>query len=1152
MHSIFLLTKDNPAVKAWDQGVKTIVTDDTIGSALLCATIYQQKPQKIVLLAANLYAAQKIYDFISSLLGEEECLFYPVDDLMRFEALAASKEMLAQRLFVMDGLLKKETYILITHTTAAMKYLPSPSLFQKHCLKLKRGGVYSLEELKKVLSESGYQRVNKIDHSLQFASRGDILDIYSVNLSSPVRIEFFDEEIESIRSFHVGTQTSFEELEEIEILPAQEYIFSNEEMDEIGEKIRKEAEKDKRQLKYDLVDWFSKNIEATIEKLEDNSNYIERSRYFGFLQKQHYSILDYAVGSKVAVLNRDAVEKSSEIALQESIDFILHQFDEGNLLSHLSLYQEINRVLRGKHVVYTEEFAKDDKDVVFAVRGVTGSASHLEQAKNLIERYLGITDHLILSLNQMQQYSAIVSMLENENIEFEKIKPYELPNGKLGVCLGMLEEGFELVQEKVAYLTSHELFRYQNPYSRFTNRYKQAVVLKSEQDLSPGDYVVHEAYGIGKFLDIKTMEVDGMHRDYLHIQYAGTDVLYVPLEQFKLVRKYVGKDGAAPKLNKLGSSEWEKTKKRIKERINEMADRLFRLYAERSSVDGYAFAKDDELQEQFESQFTYELTADQRICLDEIKKDMERPVPMDRLLCGDVGFGKTELAFRAAFKAISSGKQVAILCPTTLLARQHYEVALERFHGFGVNIAILSRLIDETRQKEYIRGIEDGTIHLTIGTHRILSKKLHFKELGLLIVDEEQRFGVEQKERIKELKTNIDVLTLTATPIPRTLQMSLLGIRPLSQINTPPGNRMPIQTYVTPQDSAVIKELICRELARKGQVFYLHNNISTIYSKATKLQKAIPSARIGVAHGRMGREEIEDIMLHFYQGELDVLVCTSIIETGIDIPNVNMMIIEDADKFGLSQLYQIKGRVGRGNRIAYAYLLYKPNKVMSDVAKKRLKAITDFTELGSGYKIAQRDLLIRGAGDILGPEQAGFIDTVGMDLYLNLLNEAIQERKEGKIKEVESAPQTLNLDAYLPTEYVDKSDKIELYHEIDEAKTLEDLEKLKEKIRDIYGRIPEEVTRLLQKRRIRIWLEDGETFSSLQERKEYVELYLSKKLSEKNGVGITLFQVLTPFLSYIKVTFVQRTIKIKWLKNQPDWFEKMEKAMEFITQMKID
>ncbi len=1148
MKELFKLLENHIAVQEFFSGRKNIVTDDNVGVALLTATNFKKNRGRYNIITSNLYNAQKMYDFLSTLVGEESCLFYPVDELLRTEVMASSKEMLAQRLFVMNELVTKEDYILITHAAGVMNYIPSKELFLKHTLQFEVGQIVNIEEVRRLLANSGYLRVPRIDQSLQFASRGDILDIYSVNNSNPIRIEFFDETIESIRYFDLATQESLGSLEKTIILPAMEKILSDEEKKNATTKILQRLEKDLEQTPVELKSCLKENTLAFIEKNKEKLYSADVGKFYAFLQESHSNILEYGASARTIIANEDAFLQSTNLLLKESTDFLLSLFEEGKIISHLSLYNEPKRAFKQlKSIIQIKELSSSSQDVIFPVRQVTGAATNLTEAKMICENYISTMSKTIIAIESKMQYEVIKNVLIESNIEFEERNDLGLPKGKVSLSKCFLDEGFELASENIVFLTSRELFNFKSKFSRYTNRYKEAVILQSEKDLEPGDYVVHDNHGIGRFLDIITLEVEGVHRDFLHIQYAGTDVLYIPLEQFKLVRKFIGKEGAAPKLNRLGSGEWEKTKKRIKERINEMADRLFKLYSERTEIKGFSFVQDDEIQLQFENEFPYDLTKDQQQSILEIKQDMEKPLPMDRLLCGDVGFGKTEIAFRAAFKAILSGKQVAILCPTTLLARQHYERALERFSNYGVKIAVFSRLVDESRQKNYIERIRSGEIDLVIGTHRILSKDIVFQGLGLLVVDEEQRFGVEQKEKIKELKTTVDVLTLTATPIPRTLQMSLVGLRQLSQLNTAPTNRMPIQTYVMPHDNAVVKELIERELARNGQVFYLHNNVSSIGEVANRLQKSIKKSMIGVVHGKMNKDDVEDVMLRFYNNEINVLVCTSIIETGIDIANANMIIIENADRFGLSQLYQIKGRVGRGDRIAYAYLLYKPDKEMTEIARKRLKAIQDFTELGSGYKIAQRDLLIRGAGDMLGPEQAGFIDTVGIDMYISMLNEAIQEKKTGEVTPPAVPARTLAIDAYIPENYVsEKGEKIEFYQQIESASSLEEHKALRKKMRDVYGRIPEEVERLFQKKDILFILENRKVFASFVETNESIDIILSQEFSNIDRIGILLFQALSNHLNMIKVSYVNKHIKLKVYKKS-EWFGHLSTIINIVT-----
>ncbi|MCH5180579.1 MAG: transcription-repair coupling factor [Erysipelotrichales bacterium] len=1151
MSDLISILKDYQAIQKYIDGTcKEFVTDDVVGTSLLVCAKYENKPCKIAIITSNLYNAQRTYDFISNIIGEENCLFYPVDEMLRSESLAVSKEMIAQRIYILNELRNRENYVLVTHASAIMKYLPSPETFDLYTLKFGVGEKIDLLDIKQKLVNMGYTNVHKIDHSLQFASRGDILDIFSVNCDYPIRIELFDDEIESIRYFSLDNQSSFQAINNISVLPATELLFTQNELDDIGKKMLFQADLEKKQLSTNLIDCFNGAIKEAVEDIKINKNIQKTQKYYSFLQSHHYSLIDYTKDSEIVLANEEQVIASSRLLFDEATNYLMSEYKSGKSLLAISIYQNFEEIIKKcKNKVNVHEFGNKKDSELLQISSIAGAAINLNQAFDMINKYIYTGNKVIVSLDNKQQFELICSSLETNNIEYDKLNNFKIPKKQVGVMIGLLDEGFELIKGQLVFLTSKELFSFKIKNSKFTNRFKEAIALKSEQDLEPGDYVVHEQHGVGRFIDIVTMEIDKIHRDFIHIQYAGTDVLYVPLEQFRLIKKFSGREGVAPKLNKLGSNDWEKTKKKIKERINDMADRLFKLYSDREQVKGFAFEKDDEIQYEFEQQFPHALTPDQERCLREIKKDMESSKPMDRLLCGDVGFGKTEIAFRAAFKAILSGKQVAILCPTTLLARQHYERAKERFGAFDVKIAVFSRLVDESKQKYFQKVVEDGSVHLIIGTHRILSKELKFKNLGLLIVDEEQRFGVEQKERIKELKTNIDVLTLTATPIPRTLQMSLLGIRSLSQINTPPESRIPIQTYVIPQKDDVVYELISRELSRKGQVFYLHNNVSTIYSKALKIEKAIKGCRVGVAHGQMDRDSIEDIMLNFYNGDIDVLVCTSIIETGIDIPNVNMIIIEDADKFGLAQLYQIKGRVGRGDKIAYAYLLYKQNKVLNEKAQKRLKAITDFTELGSGYKIAQRDLLIRGAGDILGPEQAGFIDTVGIDMYMTLLQETISEKTTGIISSKKESKGNVAVDAYLPNEYVDKIDKIDLYQEIDNVKSLDELNVLKEKVRDIYGRLPNSVKLLFDKRQMLFVIDNDSAFDTLIEQHDFVDLLLSKEFSNIDGIGVYLFKMLSDFLRYIKVTYREKQIRIRLTKSDK-WFEQLQTIIQIVSDLR--
>ena len=1121
------------------------VVDDNNGIALLVASSYRLNKGSYLLVAPNLFKAQKIYSSLVSFLSKDEVLLFPSDELIRAETIAQSKEMSAHRLYVLDEILKRKNVIVVANLSSALRYLPSPALFKEQTFSLKVGGHYNIPDIKKKLISDGYSLVNKIDQSLQFAIRGDVLDILSVNNDNPVRIEFFDDEIESIRYFDIAKQTSVKTIDSVTILPATDILLSDEQKAKGSEKLYAALEKEQDVLSYSEFEKIRDTVDDLAFQLSEGIVDEKLYKYYGFLTENHYSIFDYCQDFTKVLVDLPAINSSFNILQNDSHMYLSELYENGKALPRLEIYQDLNRVVDANNCITTSSLIDSPEAITYPVKNVPFQASKANDAINIIQSYLNDSYQIVLALNNKEHIFTIQQLLDFHHLKYQMVDEFNLPKANcIGITLINLNSGFVLTDEKIVYLTSAELFNEKIRTARFDNRFKEATILRSYEELEPGDYVVHEYQGIGQFIALQTLEVEGVHKDYLKIAYWGNEFLYVPLAQFQLVRKYLGKEGMTPRLSHLHSKDWENTKKKVKARVNDLAERLMQLYVERSKITGFSFQEDDEFQKAFENEFEFPLTRDQQRALDEIKRDMEAPAPMDRLLCGDVGFGKTEVAFRAAFKAILSGKQVAILCPTTLLARQHYELALKRFANFDVNIAVFSRLISTKDQKKFLAMIEEGKAHLIIGTHRLLSKNIHFKELGLLIVDEEQRFGVEQKERIKELKNNVDVLTMSATPIPRTLQISLIGVRSMSKIDTPPQDRMPIQTYVTPFKLDVVKELIERELGRNGQVFFLHNNVATLYNRVATLQKMMPNVSFGVAHGKMDREDIEDVMMRFYDGSIDVLVSTSIIENGIDVPNANLIIVEDADHFGLSQLYQIKGRVGRGDTLAYAYLFYNEYKQINKNAEKRLKAIQDFAELGSGYKIAQRDLMIRGAGDILGPEQAGFIDSVGLDLYLKLLKEVIEEKKTGVAPEPPKPVTLFKIDAYIPKEYASNEDRIQLYQEIENAKDEKDLVEIKKHVRDVYGKLPKEVENLIDKRKIDLYLAEEE-FEKTNEYNDCIELVLSSKFSELSGIGNALFESLQPYLDKIVVTYLQKVLRIR-LKKEGNWIRDLQTIVSVI------
>lgn len=1120
---------------------KKISVDGIIEEALIIASAFYYNPKKMLIIKNSLYSAQLLYERLCYFLPKNKVLLYPSDESLRIEAYATSKELLTQRIYVLNETLNSNDKIIITHTASLIRPVVSPFIFKNSIIKIKKGNRLNPSNLINKLIEYGYEKIIKIEHSLQCASRGGVLDIFSLNYEHPIRIEFFDEEVDNIRFFDLATQRTISFSEEIIILPASDLLI---EENDLKNKVRQLRNKKEEKLK-PSQEFANVYLSNEINALEDRSSYAVLLKYFSFLNNDKiFSLLDYCLDYQAIVSNLPAVLNNYELFTQETWSYIEELINENKDLIRFRLYDDIKYLLdKVNYLIF------DNENQELKVRSVNECKGKKELLKELIKQYIKEDIKIIFFLDNPLQYDYVDSICKNLEIPLELMAELQPPSNMVNYHMGYLKEGFELISYKIVFITPLEIFGKPNLSKAEFSKYRNAQVIKNWESLYRGDYIVHESYGIGQFIEITTLEIDGIHRDYLLVMYRDEHKLYIPLEQFHLVRKYISREGAVPRLSKIGTSEWSKTKQKIKNRLNDIADRLIALYQVRNTTPGYAFEIVEDLEQDFTKAFAYQLTHDQQSGYEEIKKDMLQPFPMDRLLCGDVGFGKTEVAFKAVYIAYLNGKQSALLCPTTILSRQHYNTAVERFQNFGLKIVVLNRFVSKAVINENLKQIANGEIDLVIGTHRLLSKDVVFKDLGLLIIDEEQRFGVEHKERIKELKNHIDVLTLSATPIPRTLQMALVGIRNLSQINTPPSSRMPIQTYVLEYSERLLKEIIERELGRNGQVFFLHNDIASLNSLGSKIKSLVFNAKVGIAHGKMDREDIEDTMNRFYDKELNILICTTIIENGIDIPNANTIIIDNANDFGLSQLYQIKGRVGRSDRLGYAYLLYKPSKVLTEVAQKRLNAIKEFTELGSGYKIALRDLSIRGAGDILGAEQAGFIDSLGMDMYIKILQETIEEKKNGVVVQEEIIRQTMHLDAYIPGGFEnDDNEKIELYKRIDGIATLEALKELETEINDLYGKIPENVGLLLEKREFEILCKNA-VIESIVDKKESIELIFNEKINSIDGVGIIMFDLLNKILPTGKIIFSGKKIKLLYFKKNKTWLRQIIKYLSAFIKM---
>ena len=1113
MKKIIEILKNNPAYLALMKGKGEIVVSHASDEAILIASAFFSSPRSMLIVKESLYQAQLLYQELFPIL-KNKVAFFPCDESLRVEALASSQEIMGERINALASLSKQEPMVVICHTHSYIRYIPHRELFMQNMIQLHVGMVIDPLELRQKLIHSGYQLIQRVDEPFYYSKRGGVIDVYSIQYESPIRIEFFDDEIESLRFFDKNTQRSLDKIDSVTILPATDLLYPDEEVKTVIEHI--ETLKDQTNC-----DEYQENLEEEIsidiESLKGHDYSSRLYQYMGMFSTST-TLLSYFQDVLLMTSSDEKIHNVYHQYVEETF-FYTHELQGiGKMVKGLSLYQELDPLLKQKAIDFID-FRTNDKQISFLTREVQLSMLNEKQLVQQLKDYL-IQNKILMCLDNSHQIEMMIDLLEQNAIPYTMVGNDENIYKGVNIYMGNLKTGIDFYDEHVILLTETELFKVSSQKKKGYIKYKDAKVINDYTELNIGDYVVHDTHGIGQYMGIKTLEVKGSKKDYLYIAYKGNDTLYIPVENFKLVRKYASRDGKVPKIHALNGTEWQKTKQRVRNKVDDLADKLIELYAQRMKQPGFAFPQDDVMQIQFEECFGYELTPDQAEAVKEIKADMQLPRPMDRLLCGDVGFGKTEVALRACFKAILANKQVAFLCPTTILSSQHYHTMMKRFENFPVNIALLNRFTTTKQVKQICADLKAGKIDLLVGTHRILSKDVEFKDLGLLCIDEEQRFGVKQKEQIKEMRKTIDVLTLTATPIPRTLQMSLMGIRGLSQIETPPLNRLPVQTYVMEKSEQLIKQVIERELGRKGQVFYLYNKTSNIESVANHIARMVPSARVGIGHGKMTRTQLEDVMQAFTDKEYDVLVCTTIIETGIDIPNANTIIIEDADKFGLSQLYQIKGRVGRSERVAYAYLLYAKNKQMNEEASKRLKAIKEFAQLGSGYKIAMRDLSIRGSGDILGGEQAGFIDTVGFDMYMKILQEAIDEKTGEKKEEKEVPVQNINVEGYIPENYVESDiEKLNLYQRVYKAQHLSQMSALENELKDLYGTLPREVNNIVLKRKYEILCTEP-FIDQVKEAADHVEIMLTQEFSS-HIEGDQLFELVNrlfkkPQLKYIK------------------------------------
>lgn len=1033
---------------------------------------YKQK----VIVTFSATKAKELYEDLKGF--TKDVVMYPSKDVIFFSADVHGSYILQQRLEFIEKLVEDKPFTVIVTADAFLdKILPLEKIKENY-IEIEEGATIEMEALKAKLSSMGYESVNQIDSPGQYAVRGSILDVYTLTDETPYRIDFWDDEVDIIKTFDVESQRSIENLTKIKIYPASEYLLDKDAIKVGALKIKKDMEEAVKKFREEFLTEEANNLKNTVGEfltnLDINPYSVSIDSYVNYFCDKSVSLLDYFDNPVFFIDEPQRVLEQLRAVETEFRESMSHRLTKGYVLSKQTdilwdKNQIIHRINKEKKVLFTtisqklKEFSADEF-VEVSARSISPYNSKFEMLVDDLKKYKKQKYSVLLVTSSSTRGRRLADDLREFGISafYEEDKSRQVKPSEVMIVRGSLRKGFSYPMIKFVAISDTDIFGQRKKKKRKKHGYTGQTI-SGFADLNPGDYVVHENHGLGIYKGIEKVEVDHVVKDYIKIEYAGGSNLYVLATQLDMIQKYADSEAKPPKLNKLGGQEWNKTKGRVKKAVADIAKELVQLYAIRQNGSGYQFSPDTQWQREFEEMFPFEETDDQLTAINEVKKDMESSKIMDRLICGDVGFGKTEVAIRAAFKAVQDNKQVAYLVPTTVLAQQHYKTFKQRFKDFPVRVEMLSRFRTKSNIEQNIRDIKKGYVDIVIGTHRLLSKDVKFKDLGLLIIDEEQRFGVKHKEQIKELKNNVDVITLTATPIPRTLHMSLIGIRDMCVMEEPPQERMPIQTFVMEYNDEIVRDAINRELGRGGQVYFVHNRVQDIADMALKIQNLVPEANVAFAHGQMSERKLEEIMYDYVNGDIDVLVSTTIIETGLDISNANTIIIHNAERMGLSQLYQLRGRVGRSNRMAYAFLMYSRNKMLSEIAEKRLGAIRDFTELGSGVKISMRDLEIRGTGNLLGAQQSGHMEAVGYDLYCKMLNQAIEVLKGEKADEDFETKVDLVCDAFVPAWYIkNESIKMDVYKRIAGIENLEEYEDMQDELIDRFGDIPNQVENLLK------------------------------------------------------------------------------------------
>jgi len=1032
----------------------------------------------IVYIAENPIKAGEIFRDISFF--EPTAMLYPARDILSYYATSSSTDILKERLRAINALLEGRCRALIIPIEALLDLHIPKERFSDFIMDYSVGDVVDMEELLVKLVNMGYERADAIEGAGQFARRGGILDIFGALDESPLRLEFWGDELDSIRIFDAHSQRSVDKTDICRIFPMSELVYNQTELASATSKIQVEYENSLKKLKdkglRNEAAALRDNIGRDLERLCQNSRVSGMKKYAGYFHKCT-SLFEYLPKDTILFFDEPTrIAQQANSAHEEFIRMMQARLEKGLILpNQVKLWQEYADILHSSEkfsVILLSTLPRTLKDFApeilahFEIKSQSSTHQRLDLLKEDLDYHLRQNYAICVLSGTTSRAQRLHRELSDDGFSavlLENLEDVYLEKGKIALVKGAISRGFDYPRIGLFVISGSEFFQDERKRKKTPRKKRQkGAKIDSFTDLNVGDYVVHDNHGIGVYCGIEKIEIDNISRDYLKIGYHGGSALFVAISQLDALQKYIGGENARPKIHRLGGSEWQKTKSRVRGAVEIMAKELLNLYAKREAAKGYKYSQDTAWQQEFEEDFAYEETQDQLLAIEDVKKDMESVQVMDRLICGDVGYGKTEVAIRAAFKAVNDQKQVAVLVPTTILAQQHYTTFCERMKNFPINVHVLSRFKTPKAQRQTLAKLTTGEVDIIIGTHRLLSKDVVFKDLGLIVVDEEQRFGVGHKEKLKHLRESVDVLTLTATPIPRTLHMSLSGIRDMSLLEEPPQERQPIATYVLEYSEQLIRDAIVRELSRGGQVYYLHNRVSNISKTAGRIAEMVPEANVAFAHGQMSEDELENVMMDFIEGEIDVLVCTTIVESGLDIPNVNTIIIQDADYLGLSQLYQLRGRVGRSNRTSFAYLTYKKDKILTEIAEKRLSTIREFTEFGAGFKIAMRDLEIRGAGNLLGSSQHGHMDNVGYEMYCRLLDEAVKGLRGVEIKEDFETLIDINIDAYIPDTYISNElQKLEIYKRISHILSEKDLWDVQEEMEDRYGDLPRSASNLL-------------------------------------------------------------------------------------------